>query len=145
MPGISFSSWRQPRKLKNDVENGGPRSAFLPLAHRWSHMTRRKLRQCLMSVESWATPDLPKGTEIHPCRKPLVVITKPPWRFSGLFRGIVFAEIAKSICPVFLLNSLALGFFFFFSGDNNGWSLQFDKYFSDIYKLTPRPPSECCK
>lgn len=29
-------------------------------------------------------------------------------------------------------------------GDNNGWSLQFDKYFSDIYKLTPRPPSECC-
>ncbi|XP_005344183.1 relaxin receptor 1 [Microtus ochrogaster] len=28
-------------------------------------------------------------------------------------------------------------------GDNNGWSLQFDKYFSNISKLTPRPPSAC--
>ncbi|KAM7331325.1 hypothetical protein ACRRTK_010514 [Alexandromys fortis] len=27
--------------------------------------------------------------------------------------------------------------------DNNGWSLQFDKYFSNISKLTPQPPSAC--
>ena len=110
--------------------------------------TCRKLLQSLINMETGATPGLRLGTETHTRSQSLMIISKLTSRFTALFQRNYFVKIAKYISLFFFFNFFA--FEFFFSGDNNGWSLQLDKYFANYYKLASTnsfeaETSECCK
>lgn len=95
--------------------------------------TRKPISDCEIRISKWG------GPEIQICNKlpDDISLTKFENHAFILKRGSTFLNTPEYLCFLDLFCSLI-----FILGDNNGWSLQFDKYFTTNYRMTSPYSSE---